>query len=88
MFFFPNAETVVAYPFAAQGAKVKIHAGIEIGLLKSHTVLVCPEQVQGVFIFHNGAARACKGLYGASPFFSAAVAEKTERERRLVRVVY
>jgi hypothetical protein len=83
---FVNAVAVVAYPFAAVGAKVKLHEGFQIGLFKGDPVFVCPEQRPG-FLMLNGQA-ACLKRYGrAFPFLAATVTEKAESEAFSVRTV-
>jgi hypothetical protein len=58
--------------------------GFQICLVKGGAVFVPPEQGQGIFIFHERAAYARKGLYGASQLLAAAVAEEAERKRAFV----
>jgi hypothetical protein len=83
---FVKAEAVVAHPFAAVGAKVKVHKGFQIGLFKGDTVFVCPEHLPG-FLMLYGQAAGLKRHGGGFPFLAATVAEKAENEGFFVRPV-
>jgi hypothetical protein len=84
---FFQAEAVVAYPSAADGAMVKMHTGVQIGLFKSKPVFVCPEHLPRFFIFNDGSVHAQKGRDFAFPFLVALSAVKTERKMPRIRVI-
>ena len=75
---FFQIKTTAAYPPSAQGAKVKFQTGVQIGLFKSRLVFLLPHNLAGFFMFNGGKASCHKRNSLACPFFSAAVAKKTE----------
>jgi hypothetical protein len=70
---FVNAEAVVAYPFAAVGAEVKVHKGFQIGLFKGDTVFVRPEHNLG-FVMLNDRTACLERHGGGFPFLAATIA--------------
>jgi hypothetical protein len=67
----------IAYPFAAEGAQVKMHMRPQIGLLKDGAMFFRPQQCP-CFLMLYGHSVCFKRRYRAFPFRAADVAEKTE----------
>jgi hypothetical protein len=78
VFFLRNVKTLIAYTPATDWAEVEMQMGFQIRSVKGGAVFVSPQHIQRVLVFYDGAALACKRLWGACPFFSAFVAEETE----------
>jgi hypothetical protein len=82
----PFIEAVVAHPFAAFPATVKLHEGFQIGGFKRYEVVFPPQQRPG-FLRLDGQAAGVKRNGLASPFLPADVAEKAETKAVFVRMV-
>jgi hypothetical protein len=84
---FSRTETVVAYPFSAEGAAVKVQVRFQVGLFKGRPVFLFPEHPLYLSIFNNGKSPLSKGFLPAFPFLSAAVAEKTKLKAAFAGIV-
>ena len=75
---FFRVETVVTYPFAADGAAVKMQMRFQIGLLKSRPMLLFPQYLSCPAVLNAGKPSLPERLFPAFPFLSATVTEKAE----------
>jgi hypothetical protein len=82
--FFPVgviwADAVIAYPFAAEGAIVKMQMRFQIGLLEGGLVFLLPQHLAGFLVLNRGKPAAFKRCGQASPFLAATVAKKAKGE--------
>ena len=73
-----RTEALIAYPFAAEGAAVKMQASFQIGVFKGAPVFPLPNHLPYPVVFNAGKPALGKPLRLACPFLPAAVAEKAE----------
>ena len=84
-FFRP--ETVVTYPFAAEGAAVKMHMRFQVGLLEGRLMFPFPQHLPCLVIFNTGKSPFPEWFFLAIPFLPAAIAEKTESKALFAGII-
>jgi hypothetical protein len=80
VFLFFHVETVIAYPFAAEGTLVKVHTSVQICPFKGGLMFPVPYQFLNLVMGYGGKAAACIRFWLAFPTLAAVVAKEAERK--------